>query len=87
LDTYAQHTKTSDPLNVIVTQYNAINHQIDELSSNQNLKQQELLQHQLQELENAALTQEELDSIEGDFKISANAASLIEKTSNVAHTS
>jgi DNA repair ATPase RecN len=34
-------------------QYNTINSQIDELSNNQDLKQQqqELLQHQLQELE------------------------------------
>ncbi|CAC9611574.1 DNA repair protein RecN [uncultured Gammaproteobacteria bacterium] len=85
LDTYAQHSTTCDALNVIVTQYNTISRQIDELSSNQDLKQQqqELLQHQLQELDNAVLVQEELDSIENDFKTSANAASLIEKTSSI----
>jgi DNA repair protein RecN (Recombination protein N) len=72
-------------LNTIVSQYNTINSQIDELSNNQDLKQQqqELLQHQLQELEDAALAQDELDTIERHFKTSANASSLIEKTTQV----
>jgi DNA repair protein RecN (Recombination protein N) len=42
-----------------------------------------LLQHQLQELEDAALAQDELDTIERHFKTSANASSLIEKTTQV----
>jgi DNA repair protein RecN (Recombination protein N) len=59
--------------------------QIDELNSNQDvrLQQQELLGHQLKELENAVLLQDELDSIESNFKTSANATTLIEKTSSV----
>ncbi|SMN13302.1 DNA repair protein RecN [Bathymodiolus heckerae thiotrophic gill symbiont] len=85
LDTYAQNFTIYDELNAIVTEHNAISQKIDELSNNQNLKQQqqELLQHQLQELENAALVQDELDTIEGDFKTSANATNLIEKISHI----
>ncbi|SFV88410.1 DNA repair protein RecN [hydrothermal vent metagenome] len=85
LDTYAQNATACGVLNTIVADYNAVNKQINELSNNQVLKQQqeELLQHQLQELEDAELTQEELNAIEQDFKTSANAASLIEQTSNI----
>ena len=72
-------------LNVIVADYTAVSKQIDELSNNQELKQQqqELLQHQLDELDSAVLVQDELNTIEQDFKMSANSASLIEQTSGV----
>ena len=85
LDAYAQSSHICAQLNRIVAQYNTVNNQIDELNSNQDLKQQQqtLLQHQLQELEVADLTQDELDHIESDFKTQANAASLIEKTSEI----
>lgn len=85
LDAYVQSTELSDQLNHCVSEYNTVNNQINELNNNQDLKhqQQELLQHQWQELENAALNQNELDTIEGDFKTSANASSLIEKTTQV----
>ncbi|SFV89278.1 DNA repair protein RecN [hydrothermal vent metagenome] len=85
LDTYAQNATACGALNAIVADYNAVNKQIDELSNNQELKQQqqELLQHQLQELNDATLEQEELNAIEQDFKTSANSASLIEQTSNI----
>jgi DNA repair protein RecN (Recombination protein N) len=85
LDAYAKSTEACAKLNAIVAEYKAISNQIDELSTNQDLKQQQqdLLQHQLQELERAELVQDELDHIEGDFKISANAASLIEKISTI----
>ena len=85
LDAYAQSSETCTQLNAIVAQYTAVSNQIEELSSHQDLKQkqQALLQHQLQELEDAALTQDELDHIENDFKTQANAASLIEKTSAI----
>jgi DNA repair ATPase RecN len=45
-----------------VSEYNTINSQINELSNNQDLKQQqqELLHHQLQELKDSALTQDDL---------------------------
>jgi DNA repair protein RecN (Recombination protein N) len=85
LDAYAQSTEDCASLNAIVAEYKSISNQIGELSTNQELKrqQQALLQHQLQELDNAELIQDELDHIEGDFKTSANAASLIEKRSAI----
>jgi DNA repair protein RecN (Recombination protein N) len=85
LDAYAQSTEDCASLNAIVAEYKSISNQIGELSTNQELKQQQqaLLQHQLQELDNAELIQDELDHIEGDFKTSANAASLIEKSSAI----
>ncbi len=85
LDTYAQSAELCDALNHCVSEYNTVSNQIDELNNNQDLKQQqqELLQHQLQELEDAALNQNELDTIESDFKTSANASSLIEKATQV----
>ena len=85
LDAYAQSSEVCVQLNTLVAEYNTVSNQIDELSSSQDLKQQQqtLLQHQLQELEEAVLIQDELDHIEGDFKTSANAAGLIEKTSAI----
>ncbi len=85
LDTYAQNSVACAALNVIVADYTAVSKQIDELSNNQELKQQqqELLQHQLDELDSAVLVQDELNTIEQDFKMSANSASLIEQTSGV----
>ncbi|MCS5586842.1 MAG: AAA family ATPase, partial [Gammaproteobacteria bacterium] len=85
LDAYAQSDELCTQLNTIVAEYNTVGNQIDELSSHQDLKQQQkiLLQHQLQELEEATLVQNELDHIESDFKTQANAASLIEKTSAI----
>jgi DNA repair protein RecN (Recombination protein N) len=85
LDAYAKSSEICTQLNTIVVEYNTVSNHIDELSSNHDLKQQQktLLQHQLQELEEAVLTQDELNNIESDFKTSANAASLIEKTSTI----
>ncbi len=85
LDAYAKSSEICTQLNAIVVEYNTVSNHIDELSSNHDLKQQQktLLQHQLQELEEAVLIQDELNNIESDFKTSANAASLIEKTSTI----
>jgi len=70
LDAYAQSSEACAQLNTIVAEYNAISNQIDELSSNQDLKQQQqtLLQHQLQELESAELTQDELEALRAILK-------------------
>jgi len=51
LDAYAQSSEACVQLNTLVAEYNTVSNQIDELSSSQDLKQQQqtLLQHQLQE--------------------------------------
>lgn len=85
LDAYANTGELCAQLNKVVAQHKKITTQIDELTSHQDarLQQQELLGHQLKELEDAALSEDELNSIESDFKTSANAATLIEKTSSI----
>ncbi len=85
LDAYAKNSKLCNTINVCVSEYNTISNQISELNSSQAFKQQqqELLQHQWQELKDAMLNQNELDTIENDFKTSANIGSLIEKTAQL----
>ncbi|SMN16108.1 DNA repair protein RecN [uncultured Candidatus Thioglobus sp.] len=85
LDGFAQLETDKSALNSIVKEYKALADKIDQLSNNQDLieRQQALYSHQLKELNEAMLNQDELDSIEADFKISANAQTITEKTSNV----
>lgn len=85
LDNYAQLGERKVELNLIVAEYKALKVKIDNLRDNQALvlQQQALYTHQLDELNEAQLEQNELDSIEADFKVGANAQALIEKTSNV----
>ena len=45
--------------------------------------QKDLLNHQLEELIQCQLDQDELDSIENNYKISSNASLLIEKISKI----
>jgi DNA repair protein RecN (Recombination protein N) len=58
---------------------------IESLTTNHNtiIQHQELLNHQLAELVAARLNQDELDTIEANFKFYANANNLIERTSNI----
>lgn len=84
-DSYANCDDVCEQLNILVAQYRQITDQIESLVASQDSKQQQqdFLQHQYQELEDASLTQDELDHIESDYKKQANAAGLIEKVSNV----
>ena len=84
-DSYANCDAACTQLNALVAQYRQTTEQIESLIAGQDSKQQQqdFLQHQYQELEDASLTQEELDHIESDYKKQANAAGLIEKVSNV----
>ena len=84
-DSYANCDAACTRLNALVAQYRQTTEQIESLIAGQDSKQQQqdFLQHQYQELEDASLTQEELDHIESDYKKQANAAGLIEKVSNV----
>lgn len=85
LDMYAGVHPQCIELNQTVSAYTDISRQIDEITAQQDLQrqQQDLLQHQLDELTATVLVQDELDNIESDFKTSANAASLIEKAANI----
>ena len=85
LDGFAQLESDKNTLNVIVREHKALYQKISHLMDNQDIieQQQALYLHQLKELDEAMLNQEELDTIEADFKISANAQAIIEKTSGV----
>ncbi len=85
LDGFSQLEADKKSLNAIVKEYKALDEKIQNLTDNQNVieQQQALYSHQLNELNEAMLDQEELDTIEADFKTSANAQAITEKTSTV----
>jgi len=85
LDGFAQLEDDKNAINTIVREYKNLNDKIKQLADNQDIieQQQALYTHQLEELDDAMLNQAELDTIEADFKISANAQLIVEKVSNV----
>jgi len=85
LDGFAQLEDDKNAINSIVREYKNLNDKIKQLADNQDIieQQQALYTHQLEELDDAMLNQAELDTIEADFKISANAQLIVEKVSNV----
>jgi len=85
LDGFAQLEADKQALNEIVRAYKSLSEKVDNLLNNQELieQQQALYSHQLEELNEAALDQDELNTIEKSFKTSANAQAITEKTSNV----
>jgi DNA repair protein RecN (Recombination protein N) len=85
LDGFAQLKADKDTLNIIVKEYKALNDKINKLNDNQEIiqQQQELYTHQLKELDEAMLDEDELNSIEADFKISANSQAITEKIADV----
>jgi DNA repair protein RecN (Recombination protein N) len=87
LDGYAKLEKKVSELNLVVSRHIAVTKNIENLTNNQNkeLQQKEVLIHHLAELDEAALEQVELDSVESDFKVSVNAKSIIEKIANMLH--
>jgi DNA repair protein RecN (Recombination protein N) len=85
LDGFAQLEADKQALNEIVRKYKLLSEKIDNLLNNQEVieQQQALYSHQLEELNEAMLDQDELNTIEASFKTSANAQAITEKTSNV----
>lgn len=83
LDGFAKTAELIKQVNHIVSEYNNVDEKIRQLKSAQTqiLEQQELLAHQVEEMHQAKLEHDELNSIESDFKQSANAAELIDKVS------
>ena len=59
--------------------------EVEDLQNNNSLlaAQKELITHQLNELIQAEMTQDELDNIEDDYKVSTNASELVEKISKI----
>ena len=85
LDGFAQLEADKQALNEVVRAHKSLNEKVENLLHNQEAieQQQALYSHQLEELTEAMLDQDELNTIEASFKTSANAQAIIEKTSNV----
>ena len=85
LDDFAESQGLCEEINNIVHDYLKVKNKIVQLqnTNEQTLAQKELLTYQLNELVESKLEQDELDSIEKNFKISNNASVLIEKIADV----
>ncbi|MDC1417428.1 DNA repair protein RecN [Candidatus Thioglobus sp.] len=85
LDDYAGTQKQCEEVNNIVHNYQAVKNEVEDLQNNNSLlaAQKELITHQLNELIQAEMTQDELDNIEDDYKVSTNASELVEKISKI----
>jgi len=83
LDDFADTHHLCEEVNTIVRGYRQVSQEVDDLRSSNELlsAQKELLNHQLEELIQCQLDQDELGSIENSYKISSNASLLIEKIS------
>lgn len=85
LDGFAQLDADKQALNEVVIAHKSLNEKVNNLLNNQDIieQQQALYSHQLEELNKAMLDQDELSTIEANFKTSANAQAITEKTSSV----
>ena len=85
LDDYAGTQKQCEEVNNIVNNYQRVKNEAEDLQNNKSLlaAQKELIIHQLNELIQAELSQDELDNIEDDYKVSTNASQLVEKISKI----
>ena len=85
LDDYAITQDLCEEVNSTVYKYQQIQNEIEDLTKSNKLlsTQKELLSHQLNELLQIDTTQDELDSIEDDYRVSVNASLLVEKISKI----
>ncbi len=85
LDGFAQLEADKQALNEVVKAHKTLSEKVNNLLNNQDIieQQQALYLHQLEELNEAMLDQDELNTIEANFKTSANSQAINEKTSSV----
>ena len=85
LDDYAITQDLCEEVNSTVYKYQQIQNEIEDLTKSNELlsTQKDLLSHQLNELLQIGMTQDELDSIEDDYRVSVNASLLVEKISKI----
>ena len=85
LDGFAQLEADKQALNEVVKAHKTLSEKVNNLLNNQDIieQQQALYLHQLEELNEATLDQDELNTIEANFKTSANSQAINEKTSGV----
>ena len=85
LDGFAQLEADKQALNEVVKAHKTLSEKVNNLLNNQDIieQQQALYLHQVEELNEAMLDQDELNTIEANFKTSANSQAINEKTSGV----
>lgn len=85
LDGFAQLEADKQALNEVVKAHKILSEKVNNLLNNQDIieQQQALYLHQIEELNEAMLDQDELNTIESNFKTSANSQAINEKTSGV----
>ena len=85
LDGFAQLEADKQVLNEVVKAHKTLSEKVNNLLNNQDIieQQQALYLHQVEELNEAMLDQDELNTIEANFKTSANSQAINEKTSSV----
>ena len=85
LDDFADTQKLCEEVNAIFHGYRQVSQEADDLrNSNEILSaQKDLLNHQLEEFIECQLDQDELNSIENNYKISSNASLLVEQISKI----
>ena len=85
LDDYAITQDLCKEVNSIVYKHQQNQNEIEDLTKSNELllTQKELLSHQLNELLQIDTTQDELDSIEDDYRVSVNVTLLVEKISKI----
>ena len=85
LDDYAGSQKLCNRVNDIFNKYQKVKDKLFNLKNNNSLlsAQKDLLIHQLDELHQAELSKEELNSIEDEYKASKNSSQIIEKISKL----
>jgi DNA repair protein RecN (Recombination protein N) len=85
LDGFAQLEADKQALNEVVKAHKTLSEKVNNLLNNQDIieQQQALYLHQVEELNEAMLDQDELNTIEANFKTSANSQAINEKTSSV----
>ena len=88
LDDYAEAQSLCQEVNEISKNYQKVKSKIDTLRNNHSLlsAQKELLVHQLDELQQAQLTTDELNTIEDEYKASINSTQLLEKISKILNS-
>lgn len=85
LDEYAQTTDLIKEINQLKQRHQQLSQQVFEIENNQKTQkeQQELLTHFIEELSELELNQEELTTIEAQYKTQSNAKELIQSLSNI----
>ncbi|MDB2589605.1 DNA repair protein RecN [Candidatus Thioglobus sp.] len=85
LDGFAQLESDKQALNEVVKAHKILSEKVNNLLNNQDIieQQQALYLHQVEELNEAMLDQDELNTIESNFKTSANSQAINEKMSDV----